>query len=183
MLFVFSAPSGAGKTTIIRKLLKRIPDMSFSVSATTRKKRVNETDGKDYHFLSLDEFNSKKDTDGFAEFEEVHGNYYGTLKSEIEPFIKSDADLVLDVDVKGALSIKKLYPAAIMVFVDVPEEELLRRLKNRNTESDEEIQKRASRIKLEISEKPKFDHVIDNSRGIEDALSSAEEIIRSYKKK
>lgn len=183
MLFVFSAPSGAGKTTIIRKLLKKIPNLAFSVSATTRNKRDSEVDGKDYHFLTIGEFVAKKNTGGFAEFEEVHGNYYGTLKSGIEPFIDSDTDLVLDVDVKGALSIKKLYPSAVMVFIDVPEEELLRRLKNRNTESDEEIQKRASRIKLEISEKPKFEHIIDNSKGIEEALKSAEEIITSYRKK
>jgi guanylate kinase len=182
MLFVFSAPSGAGKTTIIRELFKIFPNLRFSVSATTRPKRENETNGKDYHFITLCEFNDKKTNDEFVETEEVHGNFYGTLKSEIEPFINSKTHLVFDVDVKGALSIKKLYPEAVSIFVDVPEEELVKRLKGRNTETEEVIQKRLSRIKLEIGLKDKFDYVIDNSKGLEAAVNSAKEIINKYNK-
>src|SRR6187399_2739886 len=102
MLFVICAPSGAGKTTIIRELFKKIPDIKFSVSATTRKIRTGETNGKDYHFITFDEFNSKKANNEFIETEEVHGNYYGTLKSETEPYLKSSSHMIFDVDVKGA---------------------------------------------------------------------------------
>lgn len=182
MLFVFSAPSGAGKTTIIKELFKIFPNLRFSVSATTRPKRENETDGKDYHFITLCEFNDKNSGGEFIETEEVHGNFYGTLKKEIEPFLTSDTHIVFDVDVKGALSIKNLYPEAVSIFVDVPEEELVKRLKGRNTETEEVIQKRLSRIKLEIGLKDKFDYVIDNSKGLESAVNSAKEIINKYNK-
>lgn len=183
MLFVFSAPSGAGKTTIIRKLFEKLPGLAFSVSATTRKKRDGEKEGRDYYFLSVDEFKKKLASGEFAEHEEVHGNLYGTLKKEIEPYLNSETDLVFDIEVKGALSVKKLYPEAVLIFLEVPVEELLRRLKNRNTESDEEIEKRASRIKMEAAEASKFDHIIDNSREVEQAVKEAEAVINSYKKK
>jgi guanylate kinase len=183
MLFVISAPSGAGKTTIIRELFKIFPNLKFSISATTRKKRERETDGKDYHFITLDEFKTRKENGEFVETEEVHGNYYGTLKKETEPYINSDSHLVFDVDVKGALTIKKLYPEAVSIFIDVPVEGLIRRLKNRNTETEEDIQKRASRIKLEVEMKSQFDHVIDNSKGLSSAVKAAEEIINKYNKK
>jgi guanylate kinase len=182
MLFVISAPSGAGKTTIIKELFKIFPKLKFSISATTRKKRENETDGKDYHFISLEEFNKRKVNGEFIETEEVHGNYYGTLKSEVEPYVNSDNHLVFDVDVKGALSIKKLYPEAVTIFIDVPVDELLKRLKGRNTESEEDIQKRASRIKLEDSLKSQFDYTVDNSEGLTSAVKQAENIINKYNK-
>ncbi len=177
MLFVISAPSGAGKTTIIRELFKKIPGLNFSVSATTRRKRERETKGKDYHFITLEEFNKLRDENEFAEFEEVHGNYYGTLKSEIRKCLESGGNLVFDLDVKGALSIKKLYPEAVSIFIDVPVDELIRRLKKRNTESGEEIEKRASRIKMEVEMKKEFDFVVDNSHGLEDAVNATAKII------
>ena len=179
MLFVICAPSGAGKTTIIRELFKKIPDIKFSVSATTRQIRPGETEGKDYHFITLDEFNSKKANNEFIETEEVHGNYYGTLKSETEPYLKSSSNMIFDVDVKGALAIKKMYPEAVTIFIDVPYDELLRRLKNRNTESDEQIEKRASRIKMEVEMKDKFDFVVDNSKGLQSAVAEIEKIIKN----
>jgi guanylate kinase len=182
MLFVISAPSGAGKTTIIRELFKIFPDLKFSVSATTRKKRDKETEGKDYYFLTQDEFAARKQNGEFIESEEVFGNFYGTLKSEVEPYVNSDTPMIFDIDVKGALSIKRLYPQAVTIFVDVPVDELIKRLKKRKTESDEEIENRASRIKLEVEEKSKFDHVIDNSKGIETAVQQAADIIRKYGK-
>lgn len=180
MLFVICASSGAGKTTIIRELFKKFPAISFSVSATTRKKRPMETDGKDYHFISVDEFNKRKADNDFIETEEVHGNFYGTLKSEVEPFLNSKDIMILDVDVKGALNIKDLYPEAVTVFIDVPYEVLVNRLKNRNTETEAEIEKRSSRIKMEAELKHKFDYIVDNSAGIDKAVSETEKIINKY---
>src|SRR4030095_14402334 len=120
MLFVISAPSGAGKTTIIKELFKEMPELKFSVSATTRKKRDGEQHGKDYFFLADEEFDEKIHAGEFAEWEQVHINRYGTLKSEVEKYINSEHHLVFDVDVKGALSLKKLYPEAVIIYVDVP---------------------------------------------------------------
>jgi guanylate kinase len=165
MLFVISAPSGAGKTTIIKELFKENPDIKFSVSATTRPKRAGEQDGIDYYFLSDKDFDEKIAFGEFVEWEYVHGNRYGTLKSEILKYIKSTHNLVFDVDVKGALSIKKIYPEAVLVFIDVPRELLLSRLKNRKTETDEQIKKRGERIEMEIKEKDKFDYIVENSEG------------------
>jgi guanylate kinase len=182
MLFVISAPSGAGKTTIIKELFRVLQDLSFSVSATTRKKRENETAGKDYHFLTVEEFNRKKENNEFIETEEVHGHFYGTLKSEIEPFLKSGDHLIFDVDVKGALSIKKFYPDAVLIYIDVPVDELIRRLKARKTESEEEIRKRTSRIMMEAGEKTKFDNIVDNSKGVDEAVNEVKQIILSHSK-
>lgn len=182
MLFVICASSGAGKTTIIRELFKKNPGISFSVSATTRKKRPGETDGKDYFYLTDAEFEKKKLAGEFIETEEVHGNFYGTLKSQAEPFLHSKEIMIFDVDVKGALSIKNLYPESILVFIDVPYDELIRRLKNRNTETPEEIEKRASRIKMESEMKHRFDFIVDNSRGVEIAVQEIGNIITKYKK-
>jgi guanylate kinase len=182
MLFVISAPSGAGKTTIIRELFKSLPNLVFSVSATTREKRENETEGKDYYFLSENEFEQKVLNNEFAEYEEVHGKMYGTLRSEIEKYTHSNKHLIFDIEVKGALSIKKLYPDAVLRFIDVPVEELLKRLRKRNTETQEQIEKRASRIRMEVDMKEKFDYVIDNSKGLDDAVSSTKRIIEKYNK-
>lgn len=183
MLFVISAPSGAGKTTIIKELFNIFPNLKFSVSATTRKKREYETEGQHYHFLSVEEFNRRKDNGEFAEWEEVHGNFYGTLKSEVEPYLSSATHLIFDVDVKGALTIKKLYPEAVTIFIDVPLDELAKRLKSRNTESDKEIEKRLSRIKLEAAMKDKFDNIVDNSKGLDEAVKQTQNIINTAHKK
>ncbi len=180
MLFVICASSGAGKTTIIRELFKQIPGINFSVSATTRKKRPGETDGKDYFYLTKEDFERKKSNNEFIETEEVHGNFYGTLKSQAEPYLNSKEIMIFDVDVKGALSIKKMYPGSVLVFIEVPFEELVRRLKSRNTETAEEIEKRASRMKMEASLKDKFDHIVDNSRGIELAVEELKKLILQY---
>ncbi len=186
MIFVIAAPSGAGKTTIIREIFKIFPDFRFSVSATTRKRRRNETDGKDYYFIPKEEFQEKIKNDEFVEWEEFFGNYYGTLKKEIEKNLYGEHDLILDVDVKGALSIKRLYPQSVIFFINVPKDELADRLKKRNTESEEEIKNRANRIEFEIGLKNKFDHVIENSSepgGLEKAVREIEEIINKYKAK
>jgi guanylate kinase len=179
MLYVISAPSGAGKTTIIRELFKQIPGLKFSVSATTRKKRHDEIHGKDYYFLTEEEFNRKISGDEFAEWEEVHGNKYGTLKSEIEPYIEGNAKMILDVDVKGALNIKKKYPSVVLIFIYADEQELIGRLKKRNTESEDEITRRIMRIREENVYLNKFDYIIENNseNGLEDAIENIKKII------
>lgn len=185
MLFVISAPSGAGKTSIIRELYKIFTGLKFSVSATTRNKRNKEIDGRDYYFITPDEFKHKIENDEFVEWEEVYGNYYGTLKSELDKSAGSKEDMIFDVDVKGALSIKKLYPESVIFFIDVPINDLIIRLKNRGTESEEQVKKRAERISLEIAEKNKFDHIIDNKNqpgGLKRAVNEIAEIIKKYKK-
>jgi len=183
MLIVISAPSGAGKTTIIKELLREVPELKFSVSATTRKIREGEKHGKDYYFLTEGEFDEKIRAGEFAEWESVHTNCYGTLKSEIEKYLNSKHHLVFDVDVKGALSLKKLYPEAVMIYIDVPTKQLLERLKKRNTESVEEIKKRYERIELEIKEKEHFDYVVDKSdkpHGLKIAVNDLKKIINKY---
>jgi guanylate kinase len=184
MLFVVSAPSGAGKTTIIKELFNLVPELEFSVSATTRKKREGETEGKDYYFISQNDFKKKIDGGEFVEYEEVFGNYYGTLKSEVEPCLGKNRHLIFDVDVKGALSLKKLYPGAVMIFIDVSLEEIIERLKKRQTESNEEITKRISRIKEEIEKKKYFEFIVANAgsqNGLETAVKEVEKIINKYK--
>lgn len=160
---VFSAPSGGGKTTIARMLAKRHENISISISATTRKKRPLEEEGKDYYFLSKPEFNENIQNDNFLEYEEVHGDYYGTLINRVQDLVKQGLMVIFDIDVNGALSIKKKYPEAILIFIKPPSlEELKARLKKRKSESDEAINKRLSRIEFEYKKSEAFDHIIVN---------------------
>jgi guanylate kinase len=170
-IFVVSAPSGAGKTTIVRSVLKKIPEIVFSISATTRKKRNHETDGVDYFFLTEDEFKKKIEAGQFVEWEKFYDYYYGTLKSSIDDTIAEGKSVLLEVDVKGAMNIKKVYPQAVMIFIAPPGlEELKNRLIKRQTESDEDLQKRLERAEMEMDFKDKFDYVIVN-----DHLDTAKE--------
>ncbi len=158
-----SAPSGSGKTTIIKKILKRYPEIVFSVSATTRPKRENETDGVEYFFISEDEFKSKIDKGEFVEWEKFYDYYYGTFKSFIDDNINSGKSVLLEIDVKGALSIKRIYPESHLIYILPPSyEELVRRLRNRQTETEEDFQKRIERAKMELSHKDQFDYIIIN---------------------
>ena len=144
-LIIFSAPSGSGKTTIVKHLLSKTYHLGFSVSATSRAIRGNEVHGKDYYFLTPDEFRSKIDNNEFLEWEEVYsGSYYGTLKSEVERLRNAGTNVVFDVDVVGGCNIKKYYGnEALSVFIQPPSiEELEKRLKARSTETDEVIAKR-----------------------------------------
>ena len=160
---VLSAPSGGGKTTIARMLVKKHENVSISISATTREKRPREEEGKDYYFLSKSEFNKNIQMDNFLEHEEVHGDFYGTLKNRVEELVKQGQIVIFDIDVNGALSIKKSYPEAILLFVKPPSlEELKTRLKRRKSESDEAINKRLSRIEFEYKKSEAFDHIIIN---------------------
>ncbi len=158
-----SAPSGSGKTTIIKKILKLYPEIVFSVSATTRPKRENEADGVEYFFISEDEFKSKIDKGEFVEWEKFYDYYYGTFKSFIDDNINSGKPVLLEVDVKGALSIKRIYPESHLIYIMPPSyEELVKRLRNRQTETEEDFQKRIERAKMELSHKDQFDYIISN---------------------
>ncbi len=162
-LIVISAPSGAGKTSIARAILARHSGMRFSVSATTRSRRPEEVDGKDYFFLSREEFTRRVEEGAFAEWEEIYGDLYGTLCSEIEGALGSGESLLFDVDVKGGLSIKRLYPEAVTVFIRPPSvESLLERLRNRKTEDAPTLARRMERVPMELSLGARFDHTVVN---------------------
>lgn len=179
-LFVFAAPSGSGKTTIARNILNKFPELVFSISATTRKARNIEKHGKDYFFISEEEFKEKIDKNEFVEWEKFYDYYYGTLRSFVEKEIFNGISVVLDIDVKGAVSIKESYSDAVLIFVSPPSlEELTNRLINRNTETDIDLKKRIERAEMEMSYKNKFDHVILND-DLEKAKKEAEEIIKEY---
>jgi guanylate kinase len=163
-IFVVSAPSGAGKTTIVKSLLKDIPELAFSISATTRKKRENEKDGIDYLFISEEEFQKKIESHQFVEWEKFYDYYYGTPKGFIDDNIIKGISVLLEVDVKGALNIKSIYPEAILVYIYPPSfEVLVERLKNRKTEDEKDFNKRIERAKMELSHKDKFDYLVVNN--------------------
>ena len=176
-LLIFSAPSGAGKTTIVKHLLQKNFGLNFSVSATSRKPRIGETHGKDYFFLSEKEFREKIESDEFLEWEEVYkGAFYGTLKSEVECIRNSGKNVIFDVDVVGGLNIKNHYGnEALAVFVQPPSvDELKKRLRSRSTESEKKINMRIAKAEKELSYASQFDIIIIN-----DKLESALEIVEN----
>ncbi len=177
-LIVISAPSGSGKTTIAKKMLERFPFMRFSVSATTRPKRNGEVEGKDYFFLTREEFEKKIQNGELLEWEEIYGNYYGTLKSIVEDALKSGDILIFDVDVNGAISIKEKFPDdSILIFIKPPNMETLKeRLKRRRTESEEQIKKRLERVPMELEKAKYFDYIFVND-DLEDTIKSVERAI------
>ena len=162
-LIVFSAPSGSGKTTIVREILSRYPDFVFSISATTRKKRIAEKEGVDYYFISEEDFKKRVDNGDFVEWEKFYDYYYGTIKNIVDQNLNDGLTTVFEVDVKGAVSIKKVYPDAVLIFIAPPSiEELKKRLIKRNTENEEDLKKRIARAEMELSYKDKFDYVVSN---------------------
>jgi len=162
-LFVFSAPSGSGKTTIVRDVLKNHPEFVFSISATTRKKRSSEKENIDYFFITEQEFKKKADAGEFVEWEKFYDYYYGTLKSLVDGNLAKGLSTVFEVDVKGALNIKVAYPNSVLIFIIPPSiEELKKRLIKRNTETDEDLKKRIERAEMELSFKDQFDYVVSN---------------------
>ena len=164
-LIVISAPSGAGKTSIVHHLLKNMLELSFSVSACSREKRDNETHGKDYYFLGVEGFQNKIKEDAFLEWEEVYENqYYGTLKSEIERIWSEGKTVIFDVDVIGGLNIKKQYPKeCLSIFIMPPSVDVLReRLSGRGSESEAKLEMRLAKAEQEISKNQEFDKVILN---------------------
>ncbi len=165
-LIVVSAPSGSGKTTIAKKILEKFPFIKFSVSATTRPKRNGEVDGKDYFFLTREEFERKIQNGELLEWEEIYGNYYGTLKSVVESALKNGDVLLFDVDVNGAISIKKKFPEdAVLIFIKPPNMETLKeRLKRRGTENEEQLRKRIERVPMELEKASYFDYIFVNDK-------------------
>lgn len=181
-LIIFSAPSGAGKTTIVRQLLERGLNLEFSVSATSRSPRPNELHGRDYYFLTLDEFKNRVAAGDFLEWEEVYnGICYGTLKSEVDRICDAGKNVIFDVDVVGGLNIKKQFgEQALAIFVQPPSvEELRTRLKNRSTETEEKIAMRIAKAEHELSFADKFDVVVVNDT-LENAVIEAEKLVRNF---
>jgi len=163
LLYIVSGPSGAGKSTLIKNVLNKITGFSFSVSYTTRGRRPGEIDGKDYFFIDKSTFLQLKENGELLEWAEVHGNYYGTSKKFVEETLKKSRGLVLDVDVQGALNIKKIYRKAIYIFILPPSnEDLEERLKKRGTESEDSLEIRLKDAKWEISHIKDFDYIIVN---------------------
>jgi guanylate kinase len=179
-LIAVSAPSGAGKTTIAREILRRNPGMRFSVSATTRRQRPGEEDGRDYFFLSKEEFTRRVNAGEFVEWEEIYGDYYGTLKSEVDAALLEGQHILFDIDVKGALSIKRQYPEALIVFIRPPSREVLyERLRRRSTEDDASLARRVERVPMELKEGEQFDAQIVND-DLTRAIDEVQELVHSY---
>jgi guanylate kinase len=181
-IIVITAPSGAGKTSITKHLLKTFPQLAFSISAATRQPRSYETDGTDYYFISPEEFQKKIKNKEFAEWEMVYeGKYYGTLKSELERIWANQQVPVLDIDVKGAIHVKQQYPKSLLtIFVEPPSiNELKRRLDSRGTENPESLQARVNKATYELSFKDQFDEIIVND-DLEKAFKEAEQIVKAF---
>lgn len=181
-LIIFSAPSGSGKSTIINALRERGLEFEFSVSATSRAPRGTEQDGVEYHFLTPDQFRQIISEGGFIEYEEVYKDqFYGTLKSEVDGRLSQGRNVIFDIDVKGALNIKRIYAdKALTVFIQPPSvEELSRRLHGRGTESEALIQKRLAKAEYEMSFASQFDHIIINDV-LDNAISRTERLVRDF---
>jgi len=179
---IFSAPSGAGKTTIVHYLLNEFPELAFSVSACSREPRTNEVDGKDYYFLGLAGFQNQIKADAFVEWEEVYANnFYGTLKSELTRIWSEGKTVVFDVDVIGGLNIKKYFgDNALAVFVQPPNYEALEeRLRYRSTETEEKIQMRLAKAKEELGHADQFDTILVND-DLTIACAAAKQLIEQF---
>ena len=183
-LIIFSAPSGAGKTTIVRHLLEKFPEMEFSISATTRQPRGEEVNGKDYYFISKEEFLHLIAKKQFVEFEEVYsGTFYGTLRTEIERIWQNGKAVIFDIDVEGGLHLKRKYEAqALAIFVQPPSlEVLIERLKGRGTDSEEKLNERFIKAEKELNYAPQFDVILKNY-DLETACLEAEVLVSNFLK-
>jgi len=184
MLYVIAAPSGAGKTTIVKEILRTNPELVFSVSATTRYRRENETDGIDYFFFSKEAFRKMIENKELVEYETLfNGDYYGTLRSFVNENLEKNRSVIFDIDVNGALNIKKIYgERAKLIFIMPPDIETLKeRLKKRATESPEQIAERIKRVDLEIGKKNDFDYIVVNEN-LDKAVTEVQNIIRNFNK-
>ncbi len=185
-LIIFTAPSGAGKTTIVRHLLEKMKDqLAFSVSATTRARRPHEINGKDYYFLTPAEFRHRISIGDFLEWEEVYDDqFYGTLRSEVDRIWALGKAVLFDIDVRGATNIKQAYPEqTLAIFVKPPSPEILfERLKNRRTETPESLKKRIARATEELSYENRFDQILVNDV-LENTLQTAENLVDNFCKK
>jgi guanylate kinase len=172
--FILSAPSGAGKTTIVREVVNRIGNIRISVSHTTRGPRPRETDGKDYHFVTSERFTRMKDEGAFLEAANVHGNWYGTHEDEVLPHVSAGTDVILDIDVQGALIIREKIDAVLIFILPPSMEELMRRLRVRDTEGQDAIRRRIENARREISRAPDYDYLVINddfSRAVGDVIA------------
>lgn len=182
-LIVISAPSGAGKTTIAWEIMKRNPSLVFSVSATTRAKRAGEVEGRDYFFVTREDFRRRVEAGAFVEWEEVYGDHYGTLKEEVDRAMQAGHHVMFDVDVKGGLSIKRQYPEALLIFIRPPSMSVLReRLVKRRTESDATLGKRLERVPMEMEKGKEFDYQVVND-DLEQTVAEIQEIVKAYLEK
>jgi guanylate kinase len=181
-LIIFSAPSGAGKTTIVHHLLGKIPELEFSVSATTRRPRGEERNGHDYYFISKKEFLHRIAKKQFVEFEEVYtGTFYGTLRTEIERIWQEGKTVIFDIDVEGGLHLKRKYDGqALAIFVQPPSLEVLKqRLAGRGTDSPEKLHERFIKAEKELNYAPQFDIILKN-HDLETACKEAEDLVRGF---
>ena len=184
-LIIFSAPSGSGKTTIVRSLLKTIPELSFSISATSRPRRENETNGKDYYFLSPEDFKERIKNNEFIEWEEVYDNlFYGSLKTEVERLWNEGYHVIFDIDVQGGINLKKIYgERALALFVEVSDHKILEeRLRRRSTEDDDSLKIRLNKAKKESSYSDQFDIIIINDK-LETAVEESYKVVREFLRK
>lgn len=179
-LIVISAPSGSGKTTIARAIMQAFPSMVFSVSATTRPRRGTEVHGKDYYFLSREEFEKRIREGLLIEWEEIYGNLYGTLRSEVDRALENGLTMLFDVDIKGALSIKRQYPQAVLIFIRPPGIEALnQRLRGRQTEDEETLRRRLERVPLELDLGSRCDYQVVNDE-LAKAVDEVKQIVRDH---
>ena len=182
LVVIFSAPSGAGKSTIVKHLLKKYPNMEFSISATSRQPRGEEKDGREYYFFSVDQFESKIKNGDFVEYEEVYkGSYYGTLRSEVRRIWNKGHVILFDIDVKGGVNLKRLYGGnALAVFIMPPSIEVLRqRLVSRGTDSLANIDKRVAKAAEELTYRDKFDKVLVNDN-LDTALIEEKKMVADF---
>ncbi len=180
-LVVFSAPSGTGKSTIAKMVLERLQNIRFSVSATTRSKRAGEQDGVNYYFLDREDFETKIHTGGFIEHEFFFGNFYGTLLDKTYNVLDSGTNILLDLDVKGALNVKKLFPeTSLLLFIKPPSMEVLKeRLKGRESEDEDTLNERLERARLELGYADQFDEVVVNDK-LDEAVTRVTSIISKF---
>lgn len=181
-VIIFSAPSGAGKSTVVTHLLKTFPFLEFSISATSRAPRGNERNGVEYYFFSQEQFRDMIAQNAFVEYEEVYpGSFYGTLKSEVERIWAKGHVILFDIDVKGGVNLKRIFgDKALSVFVKPPSvEELRRRLVGRGTDSPEAIEKRVAKAEEELKFEPQFDRILENDI-LEKTLAEADEMVKSF---
>jgi len=176
LLCVISSPSGGGKTTVIKEILKRDSSLAYSISATTRPQRGEEREGEDYYFLTEEEFKEKIKRGEFIEWAEVHGYFYGTPKAPIEGFLKQNKVVLLDIDVCGGLAVRREYPeCSLLIFLDPPSlESLTERLKKRGTDSEEEIKRRLQRVPWEMEKAELYDYRVIN----DDLDTTVKEVMR-----